>query len=136
MYVEGISDIKITGLDPLRPPKLQKIPCIDLVFTLSHKAPKGWCEFFNNIMGKQTYSVRIDPEAGLFVETWVRKPGEIEKLLDTLKQGVIRCSDTYIADLEAKARQRAIQANPTGGDGPSAEQLALDAIVLALDFDA
>ena len=135
MYMEGISDIKIVGIDPKRPPAIQKIPCIDLVFALSHKAPRDWCEAFNVLMGKQTYSVKIDPAVGLFIETWVRKPAEIEKTLTILKKGVVDCSDQYIANLEAKARARLGQSTTRAAAGPSPEQLELDAVIAGLRFD-
>jgi hypothetical protein len=134
MNMEEIRDIRIIGIDTLRPPKLQKIPCIELVFKLTHKAPKQWCEAFNVLMGKQPYSVKIDPEIGLFIETWVRKPAEIEKTLAALKKGVTTCSGEYIAALEAKAKARVGQTTSRGG-GPSEEQLQLDAVVAELKFD-
>lgn len=132
--MEGISDLKIVGMDPLRPPKIQKRPCIDLVFTLSHKAPKAWCDAFNVLMGKEKYGVKIDPEAGLFVETWVRSPDEIARNLATVKRGVATCITEYVAMVEAKAREAEGRQTVVGG-GPSAEQLKLDAVVAALSFD-
>ena len=46
--MEGISDIKICGIDETRPPMIKKEPYIDLNFKLIHKAPKDWCNDFKD----------------------------------------------------------------------------------------
>ena len=37
--MEGISDIRISGMDENRPPRIGKEPYINLYFRLVHKAP-------------------------------------------------------------------------------------------------
>ena len=70
--MEGISDIRISGIDEMRPPRIRKEPYINLYFKLIHKAPKDWCEDFNHLVAKGDYPVKIEPNTGLFIETWVR----------------------------------------------------------------
>ena len=130
--MEGISDIRICGMDEERPPKALKKPYIDLVFQLSHEAPKGWCETFNRLVAKREYKVAIDPEVGLFIETWVRRNDEIEKALNSLKTAVELCNAEFISELRAKAGLKE-------DTGPvvvvSEEQVALDKLIKSLNFD-
>jgi len=49
--MDGISDIRIVGIDAKRPPIIRKEPCIDIYFELSHKVPKYWAEEFNLFAG-------------------------------------------------------------------------------------
>lgn len=130
--MEGISDIRISGIDEKRPPQIRKEPYINLFFKLSHKAPEDWCEDFNQILSKTKYKPKIDRSAGLFVETWVRKPDEIEPMLDDLKKAVSACNLEYIAKIEARA-------NSVGNDNDKpedkGEQGQLNQIIAALNFD-
>ncbi len=127
-----VLELKIIGLDPDRPPMLQRQPCIDLAFQLSDIAPADWCDEFQKGVGKQRYPIKIDPEAGEFVETWVRTPEEIEKALETVKELVQRGNVAYKEALYAKN-------NIVAPDEPVKEvspaQLALDKVVAALNFD-
>ena len=132
--MEDISDLRITGMDPARPPAIQSIPCIELVFTLSHQASKDWCDEFNLLMSKQPYSTRIDPEVGLFIETWVRQPGEIARSLNRMKQGVEDCIRVYIERVEAEKRASAARSR-TDVAVVSEAQKALDGVVAQLVFD-
>jgi len=69
-----------------------KEPYINLFFKRLHQAPEKWCEDFNQLVAKGKYPARINPAAGLFIETWVRKPDEIEAALALLKQAVRTCN--------------------------------------------
>jgi hypothetical protein len=131
--VEGISDIKIIGIDAKRPPRIRKEPYIELFFELSHQAPPDWCEDFNRLVSKWEYSSKITPTTGLFIEAWVRKPEEIEKLLLAFKKAVSSCTEAYIARIEASARAAAADANGLTKD--EGEQGRLNRIVAALNFD-
>jgi hypothetical protein len=131
--MEGISDIKINGLDQLRPPQILKEPYINLFFELSHKAPKEWCDDFNRLIGKRTYPVKIDPPVGLFIETWVRKPHEIEAILVGLKKVIKACNEEYIARIEAE-RNAVVNVNFKNDKG--GEQGLLNKIIDDLNFDA
>jgi hypothetical protein len=131
--MEGISDIKIHGLDPTRPPRLiHKEPYINLYFELSHKAPPDWCQAFNQLVSKKKYSVKIDPHVGLFIDAWVREMEEIEGLLDELKAAVKVCTQEYIERIEKSARD-----NMADGDDiqhAGGEQGRLNKIIARLDF--
>ncbi|MDX1569804.1 MAG: hypothetical protein R3200_04905 [Xanthomonadales bacterium] len=128
--MEGISDIRIVGLDERRPPKIIKSPYIDLYFKLSHKAPADWCNQFNDLLTKQSYRPNIDPDEGLFIKTWVRKAHEIPGILELLKKNVSLCTENYIARIEAASRR-----GPDPRSAVSPEQAELNAIIDALEFD-
>ncbi len=131
--MEGISDIKIVGIDELRPPRIRKEPYINLYFKLSHKAPKDWCSDFNSLISKSRFTVNIKVDEGLFIETWVRKPEEIEIALSGLKEAIIKCNEAYIARIEAQEKAAAARRGESGGD--EGEQGKLNRIVAALNFD-
>jgi hypothetical protein len=130
--MEGISDIKISGIDEMRPPRIRKEPYINLFFKLIHKAPRDWCDHFNHLVAKREYPVKINPNGGLFIETWVRKPDEIEPALAGLKEAVSQCNQEYISRVLAEANSAAaMQDNPDG----TGEQAKLNRIVAGLNFD-
>ena len=104
--MEGISDIKIIGVDEKRPPRIQKEPYIDLCFRLSHKAPVDWCHDFSDHQSKVAYPASIDTNECLYIETWVRSQDEIVPHLQSLKKAVADCNARYIAKIEASARDR------------------------------
>lgn len=130
--MEGISDIKIIGIDETRPPMIRKEPYINLYFKLSHKAPKDWCDAFNHSVARWKHPVKIDPAKGLVVETWVRKPEEIEEQLENIKQAIRRCNEEYIALIQAAARASAGQGSTADDTG---EQGRLNRIIAGLNFD-
>lgn len=130
--MEGISNIRISCIDETRPPRILKEPYINLFFKLSHKAPKKWCEDFNHLVAKSEYPVKIDPAIGLFIETWVRKPEEIEKALQGLKRAVSTCKEEYIARIHAEANASMTMSNNADESG---EQGRLNKIIAGLDFD-
>lgn len=132
--MENISDLKIVGLDPKRPPVIQDIPCIDLIFALSEQAPADWCEEFNMLMSKQPYTTRVDPSTGLFIETWVRQPKEIANSLERMKQGMQDCTRLYEDRIAASAQALAEKRN-TGTTKVSEAQQALNEVIDDLKFD-
>ena len=129
--MKSINDIKIVGIDELRPPYVRKEPYIDLYFKLSHQAPKTWCTQFNELVAKSTYSVKLDPKEGLFIETWVRQPDEIEMALSSLKEIVKNTTYNYIAKARAKQDSNTVEQ----GAIVSKEQAHLDSIISGLKFD-
>jgi hypothetical protein len=131
-WMESISDLRISGIDEMRPPLIRKEPYINLFFKLSHQAPKEWCEDFNTLVSHGKYPATIDTKGGLYVETWVRKPEEIQPLLDDLKQAVRTCSEQYMARIKAAALAAA-QKGVAAED--ESEQAQLNRIVDALNFD-
>jgi len=131
--VEGISDIKIIGIDKKRPPVIRKEPYIDIFFKLSHQAPVDWCKDFNALLSKQPTAPKIKEKKGVYVEAWVRTPDEIVELLEQLKEKVAECSRHYIERIELSLNNtdaaNALLAQQ--GDG---EQGRLNRIIASLDF--
>jgi len=129
----GISDIRICGLDDRRPPRITKQPYIDLSFKLSHKAPEDWCRRFNDLVANDPYKPKIDPKEGLYIDAWVRAPGEIPPMLAHLNKKVDQCTTVHIEAIEA-ARRRSEGASAS--EGPSPEQEELNRVIASLQFDA
>ena len=131
--MEGISDLKIIGIDERRPPVIRKQPYIDIIFKLSHQAPPDWCHDFNGLLAKHPATPKIDEKEGLYIEGWVRTPDTIEEYLEQLKGSVTECIRQYIERIEQSAR--------SAGDANSAlaketgEQGRLNHIIAALKFD-
>lgn len=130
--MEGISDIRIVGIDEKRPPRIRKEPYIDLVFRLSHSAPADWCQDFVELQAKKDYAAKINLDECLYIETWVRTPGEVVGQFEALKLAVADCTARYIAKIEATDLAR------DGGNedlkneqGPQGE---LNRIIAGLDF--
>lgn len=130
--MEGISDIRIIGVDEQRPPIIRKEPYIDIFFKLSHKAPVDWCKDFNAILSKHPSGPKIKEQEGLYIEAWVRTPDEIVALVKNLKNAVTECTEKYIERVESRRRSE-IDANllATKGGG---EQERLNKIIAGLDF--
>ena len=131
--MEGISDLKIIGIDEMRPPRIRKEPYIDIFFKLSHQAPADWCRNLNDLLAKESGNFKIKEKEGMFIESWVRTPDEIIDLLALLKLNVAECTRQYIERI-ALARQNA------GDSGAmlaqeSGEQGRLNEIIAALVFD-
>ena len=82
-------------------------------------------------VAKGSYPAKIEPAKGLFIETWVRKPEEIQTALDELKQAVSTCNDAYIARIQAEARAAA----DVGDSSDEGEQGRLNRIIASLNFD-
>ena len=131
--MEGISDIRIIGIDETRPPIIRKEPYIDIFFKLSHQAPQEWCKDFNALLSKHPSTPKIKEKEGLFIETWVRTPDEIIALLERLKQTVTECNKLYIERIE-KLRRNAENENALLAQQGSGEQGRLNKIIAALDF--
>ena len=130
--MEGISDIRITGMDERRPPVIRKEPYLDLYFRLSHQAPATWCNDFNALMHKHPTTPKIKEKEGLYIEGWVKSPDEIAGLLEVLKKKVEECSRQYIERIELSLR-KASDANSSLAL-ESGEQGRLNRIIAALDF--
>ncbi|MBE0509126.1 MAG: hypothetical protein K0A95_06795 [Chromatiales bacterium] len=130
--MEGISDLRISGIDETRPPLIRKEPYINLYFTLSHKAPPGWCDDFNRLLAHRQYPIKVDPDEGLYVESWVRKPEEIAPLLEILKEAVQRCNNEYIARIQAASQAEAQRGSTPADEGPQGQ---LNRIIAGLNFD-
>lgn len=131
--MEGISDIRIIGIDDKRPPRILKEPYIDLFFKLSHKTPRDWCRDFNEMMSGHPAKPKVDEKEGLFINTWVRKPDEVVELLDLLKKNIVECNRMYIERVEQMTRN-ASDANAAKSGEATGEQGRLNKIIAELDF--
>lgn len=131
--MEGISDIKIVGIDERRPPKIRKEPYIDIAFKLSHQAPTDWCNDFNTLLSKHPTTPKINESEGLYIDAWVRSPDEIVEFLETLKTKVAECSQQYIERIQLAANN-SNEDNAALAQEPG-EQGRLNRIIAALDFD-
>jgi len=135
MTVEGISDIKIAGMDENRPPRLGREPYINLFFRLSHKAPPDWCIGFNELLVKHEYTPKINTNEGLYIEAWVRRPDEIAGLFQILKETVTECTAQYIEKIAISKRDADSDNDLLQKEG-GGEQGRLNKIIAGLDFDA
>jgi len=131
--VEGISDIRIIGIDEKRPPIIRSEPYIDLIFKLSHQAPADWCNDFNSLMAKHPGSPKIKQQEGLYIESWVKSPDLIIAYLEQLKAKICLCNDMYIERIEQSARDN-IKADPSAV-AETSPQGRLNMIIAALVFD-
>ena len=131
--MEGISDIKIVGIDEKRPPVISGAPYIDLFFKLSHQAPLEWCTDFNALMSKQPGSPKIKQKEGLYIESWVKTPDLIVDYLELLKTNVTLCSDMYIERIEQAARDTS--SSNVSGVAEDSPQGRLNKIIAELVFD-
>jgi hypothetical protein len=132
-YLEGISDIRIIGIDKKRPPRVRKEPYIDLFFMLSHQAPKKWCEDFNKLVKDLVPPVKINENEGIFIDAYVRDMSHIPAHLDKIKKRIATCNEQYIQSIRQRELDEATR--NTSLDGASGEQGKLNAIVAALKFD-
>ncbi|MDH5764771.1 MAG: hypothetical protein OEZ38_02055 [Gammaproteobacteria bacterium] len=131
--MEGISDIRIIGIDEKRPPVIRKEPYIDLFFQLTHKAPVEWCRDFNALMSKYPGAPKIKENDGMFIESWVKTPDEIIALFEKLKTTVTECTREYVERIE-KATRESDSSNEALKD-ESGEQGRLNKIIASLNYD-
>ncbi|MGD8784045.1 MAG: hypothetical protein PVF28_03580 [Thioalkalispiraceae bacterium] len=131
--MEGISDIKIIGVDKKRPPLIRNEPYIDLFFELSHQAPADWCRGFNELLEHHPSKPKILEKEGKYIEGWVRTPEEIVDFVELLKQTVTECSRQYIDRIELSARQASDASGSV--EEASGEQGRLNRIISSLVFD-
>ena len=131
--MQGISDIRIVGIDERRPPKLRKEPYIDLFFKLSHQVPGDWCENFNRLTENLDPPIRIDKREGLFIDTYVRDMSQIPAHLEKIKKNIIACNDQYIETIRQRTLADAAANALLQGDG--GQQGKLNAIIASLSFD-
>ena len=79
--MDKIENLKIKGIDKNRLPNLDNNKYIDVIYELTQKAPRNWCLDFNNCFSKERHKARIDPDKGLYIETWVRDMEENTKCI-------------------------------------------------------
>ena len=131
--MEDITTLKMIGTDQNRPALLSGAPYIELVFKLSEQAPLEWCQDFNLMFEKYKYSVRIDINKGIFIETWVRKMEEIPPHFELLKTKIIACNELYLK------KQAALNLKLLGDtqdiSAAQGEQLKLNNVMAGLNYD-
>jgi hypothetical protein len=123
-------DIKLKGIDPNRRPSLRKGKYIDLCFELTRKAPRDWCLEFNMLLSKHEYKARINPDQGLYVETWVRDMTEIPKEFEHIKKNILLCTER----ITEKERLLRAQSNVPESKA-SSDDARLQDILATLEFD-
>lgn len=132
--MNDIKDIKIVGIDEDRPPRIRKEAYIDLFFKLSDKVPMDWCEDFNSIGRQISPSVKIDKNAGLFIDAYVNDMTQIPAQLEKIKNLVKACNKQYMEKIRQK--NLALAASHAALEGKNSEQNRLNQLVAALNFDA
>jgi hypothetical protein len=124
-------NITIQRIDPNRYPSVVNKNYIDIIFELSEKATKDWCILFNDSFVNNVDNIRINPEEGNFVETWVRDMEEIPEKLNLIKEVTkltnTKCMEKLIKD--AELRDNSYNKNQ------SAESVRLEEILNELNFD-
>lgn len=129
--MDKIEDLKIKGLDPNRQPNLDNNNYIDVVYELTQQAPRNWCLDFNNFFSKERHKTRIDPDKGLYIETWVRDIEEISTGLNLIKQKIKICNANYVERLKNEALQR----KSLLSDNLSIKGKKLEKVIAGLNFD-
>jgi hypothetical protein len=131
--LDSINDIKITGIDDERPPRVRKEAYIDLYFKLSHKAPLEWCEDFNSLGSKLDPAAKIDKTKAVVIETWVRDMDLIGAQLEKIKKSILLCNLQYIEKI--RLRKLAAASKNSAVTGMDGQQNRLNEIVSHLNFD-
>ena len=131
--MEGISDIKIDGIDENRPPNAEHKTYINIFFKLNHQAPDLWCTVFNSLMSKHPSKPNINVEEGLFIETWVKSAAEIPSHLEQLKKAVSGSIEQYIENLRCATQAASSDDDSTVDE--NSQQGKLNKIINALNFD-
>jgi len=124
-------NIKIKGIDPNRRPSVVNKNYIDIIFELSEKATKDWCVIFNDYFSKSGNNIRINPEEGNFVETWVRDMEDIPEALTRIKEYTVITNTKHTEKLVQDAESRKDSYN----HAKSAASERLDTIISNLNFD-
>ncbi|HKJ54228.1 MAG TPA: hypothetical protein VKB27_22225 [Gammaproteobacteria bacterium] len=126
-------EIKISGVDEARPPKIRKEAYIDLHFRLSRQVPEDWCEDFNVFGRRINPAAKIDKSSRLNIDTYVNDMDRIPLQLAELKEAVSECNKQYLEKL--RQREAALIAENAALQGEGGEQQRLNLIVDGLEFD-
>jgi len=124
-------NINIKGIDPNRRPRIVNKNYIDIIFELSEKANKDWCVLFNDSFSNNVDNIRINPEEGNYVETWVRDMDDIPDKLNLIKKASKDTNTSYAEKLIVDAELRENSYNQS----QSVESEKLDRILSGLKFD-
>jgi len=131
--LDETSEIRIIGIDEKRPPKIRKEPYIDLFFQLSRQAPKDWCEDFNLLAKGLVPTVKIDINAGLFIDAYVRGIDDIPAHFDNIKKKIQACNERYSERIRQQALAEAATMSSLRAAG--GEQARLNSVIASLNYD-
>lgn len=131
--MNSFDEIRISGIDESRPPRIRKEAYIDLHFSLSRKVPEDWCEDFNALGRRISPAAKIDNNTCLTIDTYVNDIDRIPTLLAELKEAVDECNRQYLEKL--RQRELALVAENAALQDEGGEQQRLNLIVSALEFD-
>ena len=126
-------EIRISGIDEARPPKVRKESYIDLHFRLSRQVPEDWCEDFNVFGRRINPSAKIDKNSCLTIDTYVNDMDKIPLQLIELKEAVEECNRQYLDKIRQRELAQAAANSALQGEG--GEQQRLNMIIAGLDFD-
>ena len=104
--MSSFDEMKITGLDPDRPPQVRKESYIDLFFKLSTEAPLDWCEDFNALGRQLNPAAKIGKTTADCIDTYTNNMEKIPSQLSEIKQIVKDCNEQYLEKIKQKARER------------------------------
>ena len=121
--------VKVKGIDSKRRPCLVNKNYIDIIF--EDKADKDWCVLFNDSFTNSGANVRVNPEEGQYVETWVRDMEDIPEILDLIKEHTSQTNFTY----SDKLVQDDIKRKEAYNQVKSIASERLDKILGDLNFD-
>lgn len=126
-----MTPIKLTGIDPKRPPHIRKEAYIDIYYQLSEKPPAAWCDLFDNLGRKIEPAVKVDKTTGDCIGAWVRDmegiPGHFNQIKQKIAEANVQFEDMV---LQQAARDSAAKAGSQGS-----AQTRLNEILSALDFE-
>jgi len=126
-------EIKITGIDTNRPPRIRKEAYIDLFYQLSEDAPEEWCEDFASFGRQVNPQAKIDKVKPGFISTYVNDMDAIPRHFEQIKQAVTDCNTQYLEKVRQRAQALASENAAAREEG--GQQFKLDEIIASLDFD-
>ena len=127
------NEIKITGIDANRPPRVRKEPYIDMFYQLSEDAPEEWCEDFTGYGRQLNPMAKIDKSTRGIIGTYVNDMNFIPAHFAQLKEAVANCNVQYLEKLEQ--REAAMAKDNANLKEQGGQQFKLNEIVASLDFD-
>lgn len=128
------TEIRITGIDANRPPRIRKEAYIDLYYQLSEDAPEEWREDFNALGRGVDPQAKIEKGAPGFVSTYVNDMETIPGHFEQIRQAIADCNEQYLAKL--KQRQESLARQNAALQEQGGQQFRLNEIIAALDFEA
>ena len=127
------TEIRITGIDANRPPRIRKEAYIDLYYQLSEAAPEEWCEDFNALGRQVNPQAKIDKDEPGFVSTYVNDMEAIPGHFRQIKQAMADCNRQYLEKISQ--RQAALARDNASLQEQGGQQFRLNEIIAALDFE-